>query len=92
MHHLAYSVDNVQQMIEKAKGLGLVTLSDKAKDGVHGTKIVFMHPKSTFGVLTELVEHCWPTDFVPIYYIFTKTQILVLNLYIKGAILSNYTL
>lgn len=57
LHHLAYSVDNVQEIINKAKEMGLTPLSDTAKPGAHNTRVVFLHPKSTNGVLTELVQH-----------------------------------
>ncbi len=57
LHHLAYSVDNVQEMIDKAKAMGLTTLSDTPKPGAHNTLIAFIHPKSANGVLTELVQH-----------------------------------
>lgn len=57
LHHLAYSVDNIQEIINKAKAMGLTLLSDTAKPGAHNTLIVFMHPKSTNGVLTEFVQH-----------------------------------
>ena len=57
LHHLAYSVDNVQVMIDKAKSMGLTPLSDTAKSGAHNTLVVFIHPKSANGVLTELVQH-----------------------------------
>ncbi|MBM7559487.1 methylmalonyl-CoA epimerase [Marinitoga litoralis] len=57
MHHIAYEVDDVKSMIEKAKELELKPLSDEPKDGAHNTKVVFLHPKTTNGVLVELVEH-----------------------------------
>ncbi|KAF2956095.1 methylmalonyl-CoA epimerase [Marinitoga sp. 38H-ov] len=57
MHHIAYEVDDVKSMIEKAKSLELKPLSDEPKDGAHNTKVVFLHPKTTNGVLVELVEH-----------------------------------
>ncbi|APT76651.1 lactoylglutathione lyase [Marinitoga sp. 1135] len=57
IHHIAYAVDNVQEMINKSKELGIKPLSDEPKDGAHNTKVAFLHPKTTNGVLTELVEH-----------------------------------
>ncbi|WP_143148358.1 methylmalonyl-CoA epimerase [Marinitoga hydrogenitolerans] len=57
MHHIAYTVKNVSEMITKAKEFGLKPLSDEPKDGAHNTKVVFLHPKTTNGVLVELVEH-----------------------------------
>ncbi len=57
MHHIAYCVDSVQEMIDKAKELNLIPLSDTPKLGAHNTSVVFMHPKSTNGVLTEILQH-----------------------------------
>lgn len=57
LHHLAYSVDNIQQYIDRAKELGLKPLSDMPKSGAHNTLVVFMHPKCTNGVLTEICQH-----------------------------------
>ena len=58
LHHVAYSVSNLEDLIEKAGELGLKPLSDVPKPGAHNTLIVFLHPKTTNGVLTELVQHC----------------------------------
>lgn len=57
MHHIAYCVDNVQAYIDKAKAIGLKPLSDTPKPGAHNTLVVFMHPKCTNGVLTEICQH-----------------------------------
>jgi len=57
LHHLAYTVTDIQSKIEKAKELGLKPLSDEPKPGAHNTLAVFLHPKTTNGVLTELVQY-----------------------------------
>ncbi|WP_165974168.1 methylmalonyl-CoA epimerase [Marinitoga lauensis] len=57
IHHIAYEVANVKDIISKSKELGLKPLSDEPKPGAHNTKVVFLHPKTTNGVLVELVEH-----------------------------------
>jgi len=57
IHHIAFAVDSVQQFLDTAAEKG-VTLIDKApRNGAEGLQIGFLHPKSTFGVLTELCEH-----------------------------------
>ncbi len=56
IHHIAFHVDDVKAAIEEAVSLGLKPLSTEPEDGAGGTKVVFLHPKSTGGVLTELVE------------------------------------
>ena len=56
LHHLAYSVADLGAALETLGQAG-VRLIDKApRPGAHGTRIAFVHPKATGGVLTELVE------------------------------------
>jgi methylmalonyl-CoA/ethylmalonyl-CoA epimerase len=55
LHHLAYAVDDIQAEIARLVGEGLEQ-SGEVRQGVHGTPIVFFHPKTVGGVLTELVE------------------------------------
>jgi methylmalonyl-CoA epimerase len=57
LHHLAYGVQNIKELIGKAKELGIKPLSDEPKAGAHNTQVVFIHPKTVNGVLTELVQH-----------------------------------
>lgn len=56
-HHMAYEVEDIAQSIEKAKKLGFKTLTDEGQPGAHNTTVVFLHPKSANGILTELVQH-----------------------------------
>lgn len=57
LHHLAYRVDDVQAAIDTLKERGMRMIDEAPRPGAHGTRIAFVHPKSTSGVLTELVEH-----------------------------------
>lgn len=53
IHHIAFAVDNVGEALQKLESNG-VRLIDKApRQGAEGLNIGFLHPKSTFGVLTE---------------------------------------
>lgn len=56
IQHLAVKVKNVEATIEEFKGKGVVLVDEKPRLGVGGNKIAFVHPKSTRGVLLELVE------------------------------------
>ncbi|OAA31053.1 lactoylglutathione lyase [Kosmotoga arenicorallina S304] len=56
IHHIAYHVDNIAEAIEKAISMGFQPLSKEPSIGAGGVKIVFLHPKTTGGVLVELVE------------------------------------
>ncbi len=56
IHHLAWRVDDCAQAIQSLKAAGLQLIDATPQPGSHGTKVAFVHPKSTGGVLLELVE------------------------------------
>ena len=56
IHHVAYEVKNIEAAIAECKALGFRMLDEKPRPGAHGSRIAFIHPKSTGGVLSELVE------------------------------------
>lgn len=56
IHHIAYEVDDVQQAIEHMLKEGARMIDQEPRSGVHGTRIAFVHPKSSHGVLTELCQ------------------------------------
>jgi len=56
LHHVAFTVDDIQTRINELKEAGLRMIDDEPRSGSHQMQIAFMHPKSTFGVLTELCE------------------------------------
>ena len=56
IHHLAWRVEDCAQAIALLKKAGLKLIDEAPKPGSHGTKVAFVHPKSTDGVLMELVE------------------------------------
>ncbi len=56
IHHIAFDVDDINAEIQRLKGLGFVLLSEEPKSGADGKLIVFLHPKSTNGVLVELCQ------------------------------------
>lgn len=56
IHHMALNVTCIEETMEKLTARGYRLLSDKPEPGANGSKIVFLHPKSTNGVLLELVE------------------------------------
>ncbi len=55
-HHIAFEVDNLIQQFDWMKENGFPLLQDKPKDGAHGKKVGFIHPKSTHKVLVEFCE------------------------------------
>ena len=53
VHHIAYSVENVDNALEDVEAKGVQLLDKKGRKGADGMTIGFLHPKSTEGVLTE---------------------------------------
>jgi len=56
VHHIAYAVDSVQPMIDGIASKGIQLIDKTPRKGAEGLNIAFLHPKSTFGVLTEICE------------------------------------
>lgn len=56
IHHIAFNVEGINEAVELAKAHGLQPLSEEPKMGAGGTRVLFLHPKTTGGVLVELVE------------------------------------
>jgi len=56
IHHVCFKVDDIKQAIIELKENNVSIVSEKPSIGAEGFKIVFIHPKSTGGVLVELAE------------------------------------
>jgi len=56
IHHIALRVDDVAQAIAEMKAKGMRMIDEVPRNGAHGAKIAFIHPKSTPGVLVELCQ------------------------------------
>ena len=56
LHHVAYGTDDIQSAIDSAREAGLRLIDEEPRIGIRGSRVAFLHPKSTGGVLTELVE------------------------------------
>jgi methylmalonyl-CoA/ethylmalonyl-CoA epimerase len=56
LHHLAWRVDDCAAAIARLKAAGARLIDEAPRPGAHGTRIAFVHPRSTGGVLCELVE------------------------------------
>ncbi|MFP3984930.1 MAG: methylmalonyl-CoA epimerase [Candidatus Bathyarchaeia archaeon] len=57
IHHIAFKVDNIEEMLEQLKAQGVILIDEKPRIGIEGGKIAFLHPKGAGGVLIELCEH-----------------------------------
>lgn len=56
LHHLAFAVEDLPASLEEAAGQGVRLIDQSPRKGADNLHIAFLHPKSTFGVLTELCE------------------------------------
>lgn len=56
IHHICFQVEDASAALAHAKGKGVRLIDETPRAGVHGLKIGFLHPKSTFGVLTEFAQ------------------------------------
>lgn len=56
IQHLAVKVKNIEEVLEELKRKGVALIDERPKTGAKGSRIAFVHPKSTCGVLLELVE------------------------------------
>lgn len=55
LHHVAYAVEDVDAELERVKSIGMRVIDETPRVGIRGSRIAFLHPASTGGVLTELV-------------------------------------
>ena len=53
IHHIAFGTDNIDGQLKQASTAGVKLIHEKPFDGAGGKLVAFLHPKSTFGVLTE---------------------------------------
>lgn len=56
LHHVAYSVENLPARIAELKSQGIQMVDAVPREGSHGSRIAFIHPRASGGVLTELYE------------------------------------
>jgi methylmalonyl-CoA/ethylmalonyl-CoA epimerase len=56
MHHVAYAVSDIDAALEQAAKAGLLMIDEVPRTGIRESRVAFVHPKSTGGILTEIVE------------------------------------
>lgn len=56
MHHMAFAVEGIETALSEAKEQGLRLIDEQPRPGAEEMQIAFIHPRSTFGTLTELCE------------------------------------
>jgi methylmalonyl-CoA/ethylmalonyl-CoA epimerase len=53
---VAYGTDDIDSALDSVRAAGLTLIDERPRTGIRGSRVAFVHPKSTGGVLTELVE------------------------------------
>jgi methylmalonyl-CoA/ethylmalonyl-CoA epimerase len=57
LHHVAYRVEDIDATLARLKEAGVELIDAEARIGIRHSRVAFLHPRATGGVLTELVEH-----------------------------------
>jgi methylmalonyl-CoA epimerase len=55
LHHIAYRVEDIDAALDRLADAGIELIDRHARSGAHGSRVAFLHPRSTGGVLIELV-------------------------------------
>ena len=56
LHHVAYRVGSVEETLEALQAAGVRLIDEHPRIGIRGSLVAFLHPSSTGGVLTEIVQ------------------------------------
>ncbi|MCD4745279.1 MAG: methylmalonyl-CoA epimerase [Bacteroidales bacterium] len=56
LHHIAFAVTNIENALQETEAKGITLIDKKPRKGAEGLDIAFLHPKATYGVLTEFCE------------------------------------
>ena len=62
LHHVAYAVDDIDATLERISAAGIRLIDSEPRTGIRGSRVAFLHPRSTGGVLTEIVQPAEGTD------------------------------
>ena len=56
LHHVAYAVEDIDAALEQIAATGVQLIDSEPRVGIRDSRVAFLHPRSTGGVLTEIVE------------------------------------
>jgi methylmalonyl-CoA epimerase len=56
LHHVAYAVDDIDAALEQIAAAGIERIDEQPRVGIRESRVAFLHPRSTGGILTEIVE------------------------------------
>jgi methylmalonyl-CoA epimerase len=56
LHHVAYQVADIEATLERLRDTGIKLIDETPRTGIRNSRVAFLHPASTGGVLTEIVQ------------------------------------
>ncbi len=56
LHHVAYQVEDIEATLDALKKAGMQLIDEQPRGGIRGSRVAFVHPRATAGVLTEIVQ------------------------------------
>jgi methylmalonyl-CoA epimerase len=56
LHHVAYQVEDIEEALAQARAAGLKLIDERPRKGIRDSRVAFLHPQATGGVLTEIVQ------------------------------------
>jgi methylmalonyl-CoA epimerase len=56
LHHVAYAVSDIEDVLAQLSQAGIELIDSEPRVGIQGSRVAFLHPRSTGGVLTEIVQ------------------------------------
>jgi methylmalonyl-CoA/ethylmalonyl-CoA epimerase len=56
LHHVAYQVQDIESVLRTLGDAGMQLIDTEPRTGIRGSRVAFLHPRSTMGVLTEIVQ------------------------------------
>jgi methylmalonyl-CoA/ethylmalonyl-CoA epimerase len=56
LHHVAYRVDDIEAALDALRAQGMQLIDETPRAGIRDSRVAFVHPRSTGGVLTEIVQ------------------------------------
>lgn len=62
LHHVAYAVTDIEETLSQLADGGIELIDSEPRTGIRGSRVAFLHPRSTGGVLTEIVQPLEPAE------------------------------
>lgn len=56
LHHVAYQVSDIDQTLQQLKAAGIRLIDSEPRIGIRSSRVAFLHPRASGGVLTEIVQ------------------------------------